>query len=116
MYSYQGQQTDKLRSWRRPRTRLRGEVFMKPISTAKLKDRREKEGFTQRDLASLCKCTQAAISALECGTMTQCSEDLATQISKWLRRDVDELFVKNVETRVPRMTNAAGSKRQLVNA
>lgn len=48
--------------------------------------------------------------------MTQCSEDLATQISKWLRRDVDELFVRNVETRVPRMTNAAGSKRQLVTA
>ncbi|MDQ0756124.1 helix-turn-helix transcriptional regulator [Arthrobacter sp. B3I4] len=89
---------------------------MKPISTATLKKRREREGYSQRQLALLCKCTQAAISALECGTMTQCSEDLANQIAKWLRRDVDELFIKNVDSRVPRMTNAAGTKRQLANA
>lgn len=116
MYEYKGKDKERRCSRRRPTTRLRGEVFMKPISTAKLKERRVREGFSQRQLALLCKCTQAAISALECGTMTQCSEDLATQISKWLRRDVDELFIKNVESRVPRMTNAAGSKRQLVAA
>lgn len=45
--------------------------------------------------------------------MTQCSEDLANQIAKWLRRDVDELFIRNEDSRVARMTNAAGSKRQL---
>ena len=89
---------------------------MKPISTATLKKRREREGYTQRDLAVLCRCTQAAISALETGTMSQCSEDLATQIAKYLRRDVDELFIRNVDTRVPRMTNAAGTKRQPVAA
>jgi transcriptional regulator with XRE-family HTH domain len=87
---------------------------MKPISTAVLKKRREREGYSQRQLAQLCKCTQAAISALETGTMTRCSEDLATQISKWLKRDVDELFIKHEDTRVPRMTNAAGSKRHPV--
>lgn len=89
---------------------------MKPISTATLKKRREREGYSQRQLALLCKCTQAAISALECGTMTQCSEDLATQIAKWLRRDVDELFIRHEDSRVARMTNAAGSKRQPVAA
>jgi transcriptional regulator with XRE-family HTH domain len=85
---------------------------MKPISTALLTTRRKREGYSQRELAQLCKCTQAAISALETGTMSQCSEDLAKQIAKWLRRDVDELFVKHEDTRVHRMTNAAGSKRQ----
>ena len=50
---------------------------------------------------------------LNAGTMTQCSEDLANQIAKWLRRDVDELFIRNEDSRVARMTNAAGSKRQL---
>jgi len=116
MYEYKGKDKERRCGMRRPRTRLRGEVFMKPISTATLKKRREREGYSQRQLALLCKCTQAAISALECGTMTQCSEDLATQISKWLRRDVDELFVKNVDSRVTRMTNAAGSKRQPIAA
>lgn len=85
---------------------------MKPISTAILKKRREREGYSQRQLASLCNCTQAAISALECGTITRCSEDLATQIAKWLKRDVDELFTRHEDTRVHRMTNAAGTKRQ----
>ncbi|WP_285240101.1 helix-turn-helix transcriptional regulator [Pseudarthrobacter sp. MEB009] len=89
---------------------------MKPISTSILRKRREREGYTQRDLAHLCKCTQAAISALETGTMPQCSEDLATQISKWLKRDVDELFTRHEDTRVPRMTNAAGTKRQPIAA
>jgi DNA-binding XRE family transcriptional regulator len=118
MYTYQGKEKDRRPSFaaRRPKTRLRGEVYMKPISTATLKKRREREGYSQRQLALLCKCTQAAISALECGTMTQCSEDLANQISKWLRRDVDELFIRNEDSRVARMTNAAGSKRQPVAA
>jgi transcriptional regulator with XRE-family HTH domain len=87
---------------------------MKPISTALLTTRRKREGYSQRELAQLCKCTQAAISALETGTMTRCSEDLAITISKWLRRDVDELFIKHEDTRVPRMTNAAGTKRHPV--
>jgi transcriptional regulator with XRE-family HTH domain len=87
---------------------------MKPISTTMLRTRREREGYTQRQLAHLCSCSQEAISQLERGKMTQCSEELATQIAKWLRRDVDELFIKHEDTRVPRMTNAAGSKRQPV--
>lgn len=116
MYVYQGKEKERRCSRPRPRTRLRGEVYMKPISTATLKKRREREGYSQRQLALLCKCTQAAISALECGTMTQCSEDLANQIAKWLRRDVDELFIRNEDSRVARMTNAAGSKRQPVAA
>ena len=67
MYVYQGKEKERRCSRPRPRTRLRGEVYMKPISTATLKKRREREGYSQRQLALLCKCTQAAISALECG-------------------------------------------------
>lgn len=113
MYTYhQNKNNTRRTSCRRPRTRLRGEVYMKPISTSLLITRRKREGYTQRDLAALCRCTQAAISALETGTMTQCSEDLAAQIAKYLRRDVDELFERKEDTRVPRVTNAAGSKRR----
>ncbi|MDI2032966.1 helix-turn-helix domain-containing protein [Paenarthrobacter nitroguajacolicus] len=86
---------------------------MQPISRERLKERRLREGFNQRQLATLCNCSQAAISALETGVMRQCSEDLATQISKWLKRDVDELFTRKGDSRVHRMTNAAGSTRQM---
>jgi len=89
---------------------------MKPISTAILRKRREREGYTQRDLAYLCNCSQEAISQLERGKMLRCSEDLAKQIAKYLKRDVEELFIREEDTRVPRMTNAAGTKRQPVAA
>lgn len=75
---------------------------------------RRRKGFTQYDLAALCKCTQATISALETGAMRGCSEDLARVLAKWLDRDVEELFVRHDGTRVQRVTNAAGSNRQAV--
>ncbi|WP_159734121.1 helix-turn-helix transcriptional regulator [Arthrobacter sp. 9V] len=85
---------------------------MQPINREKLKERRIREGFNQRQLAILCQCSQAAISALETGTMKQCSEDLAAQICKWLKRDLDELFIRKEDSRAHRMTNAAGSTRR----
>jgi transcriptional regulator with XRE-family HTH domain len=99
-------------STRRPKVRYLREVSMKVISKERLADRRKKVGLTQYQLAGLCRCTQAAISALETGAMTRCSEDLAEVIAKWLARDVDELFERKDDTRVPRVTNALGTKRQ----
>lgn len=89
---------------------------MRPINREWLAKRRKEAGFTQRELAMLCKCTQAAISGLETGAMVNCSEDLAKQISKRLGRDVEELFVAHEGARVHRVTNAHGTKRQKVEA
>lgn len=102
--------------YRRPKRRLKREVNMKPIDRAKLVKRRKAEGYTQYNLAALCSCSQAAISGLESGRMPRCSEDLAKQIARWLKRDVDELFLRDEHTRMHRMTNAAGTTHRTLEA
>lgn len=73
---------------------------------------RRREGYSQRDLAALVRCTQATISAMETGRMRGCSKDLAEAIARRLNRDVEDLFAAHPGTRVRRVTNAAGSTRQ----
>ena len=85
---------------------------MRPRDRENLKERRKAAGFTQYELALLCRCSQAAISGLETGNMAQCSEDLARQICRWVKRDLKELFVASPASRTPRVTNALGSKHQ----
>lgn len=84
---------------------------MKVISPDSIKRARKRAGYTQYDLAALARCTQATISALETGAMRGCSEDLSAAICKWLDRDEAELFERHDGSRVHRVTNAAGSKR-----
>lgn len=81
-----------------------------------IRDARLAAGYTQYDLAALCRCTQATISALETGVMTGCSESLAKDLAKWLKRTERELFIRTEGSRVPRVTNASGSRRQAVAA
>lgn len=83
---------------------------MRPINPEQLRRRRTASGFTQYELAALCKCSQAAISGLETGNMKQCSEDLARALCKWLGRDMDELFSVSPTSRKDRVTNARGVK------
>lgn len=85
---------------------------MKVIDGQRIASARRRAGFTQYDLAALSRCTQATISALETGTMRGCSLDLAETICKWIDRDVEEIFERHDGSRVHRVTNAAGSKRQ----
>ena len=94
----------------RPKIRFAREVIMRPLSGEKLKRRRLARGFTQYEMAALCKCSQAAISGLETGNLKQCSEDLARVMCKWLGRDIDELFVVSPTSRKERVTNAKGVK------
>lgn len=100
----------------RPRSRYQREVLMKIKDPVTFREAREAAGYTQRNLAALCRCTQATISAIERGEMRGCSEDLAKDLAKWLRRTERELFVRTENSRVHRVTNAAGSKRQPVAA
>lgn len=85
---------------------------MRVTDPERIKRARKRAGYTQYDLAALARCTQAAISGLETGAMRGCSEDLAKSISKWIDRDVEELFERRDNSRVQRVTNAAGSTRQ----
>ncbi|WP_353707653.1 helix-turn-helix transcriptional regulator [Cellulosimicrobium sp. ES-005] len=98
---------------RRPKVRYLREVWMKVIDPEKIQRARKRAGFTQYDLAALTRCTQATISALETGAMRGCSQDLAEALAKWLDRDVEDLFEAHPGSRMHRVTNAAGSKRQV---
>ena len=54
---------------------------------------RQRRGLSQRDLAYLCRCSQAAISLLERGGMRSLSEELALNLSARLQVSWEELFV-----------------------
>jgi len=97
----------------RPKARYQREVVMKVKDPETILDARKDAGYTQRNLADLCRCSQAAISAIERGEMRGVSDDLANALCKWLKRTRRELFIETPGAApVPRVTNAAGSKRQ----
>lgn len=88
----------------RPKARYSRETWMKVKSPVPIRSGRKSQGYSQRDLAALCRCTQAAISALETGKMAQCSDDLARTICHWIKRDLEEVFETPEETRAPSVT------------
>lgn len=97
----------------RPKIRYQREAWMRVKDPAAIRRARKARGFSQRDLAALCKCTQAAISALETGTMKTCSADLAKIICRRVERDLEDLFVDPATEVVSDVTNAprsAGAK------
>lgn len=96
----------------RPKIRYSREAWMKVKDPLPLRKGREAQGYSQRDLAALCRCTQAAISALETGAMKSCSEDLARTICKWIKRDVEEVFVVPEPAVAPALTNATRGTRR----
>lgn len=98
----------------RPRPRYLREVWMKVKDPGAIARARKREGYSQRDLAALVRCTQATISAMETGRMRGCSQHLAEAIAKRLDRDVEDLFTAHPGTRLHRVTNAAGTTRQKV--
>lgn len=53
---------------------------------------RQRRGLSQRDLAYLCRCTQATISLLERGTMHTLRDELALALAARLQVPWEELF------------------------
>lgn len=97
----------------RPKIRYQREAWMRVKDPAAIRRARKARGFSQRDLAALCKCTQAAISALETGTMKTCSADLAKIICRRVERDLEDLFIDPANEAMPAVTSAprsAGAK------
>jgi len=99
----------------RPKIRNSREVFMRIKDPETIREVRLEHGYTQRNLADLCRCSQAAIWQIENGVLTSISEDLATQLCKWLKRKERELFVRG-EIRTHAMTSAARRGRPAVAA
>lgn len=68
-------------------------VRTKANKLPKLKQRRVDKGLTQKQLGALCNETsQAAISMLESGRMSTCTEELALLVCKWLDIDLEDYF------------------------
>jgi transcriptional regulator with XRE-family HTH domain len=67
---------------------------------------RQRRGLSQRDLAYLCRCTQAAISLLERGGMSSLSDELALSLSARLQVPWEELFT--VASPTPGTPSSAG--------
>lgn len=88
------------------------ETWMRVVDPERIILARRQKKFTQRDLALLTGCSQAAISGLETGTMPTCSQALARAIAHRLDVDVDDLFATRDRSRVARVTNAAGTTRR----
>lgn len=101
---------------RRPKARFCREAYMETRDRGMFRRARVRMDLTQADLAALCRCTQAAISGLETGSMKSCSEDLANEIARRLKLDVEDLFIRKDSTRAHRVTNAASSNQQTFNA
>src|SRR5690625_1112850 len=114
-YTYNGPTTKApRRKWSRPKARIAGDVYMKVRDRQLIKELRQERGLTQRQLATLAKCTQATISAIETGKLKNISEDLGAHIAHWLERRPRELFEKFDEERVDAliMKNEARRNRQ----
>ena len=78
-----------------------------------LRRARERRGYTQRDLAALCRCSQGAISSIERGRLSRITEDLGREIARRLDRDVEDLFdTKHVST-VHRVTTGAPTSHRV---
>jgi transcriptional regulator with XRE-family HTH domain len=112
VYTYGGTKPQAHRkSWTRPKQRIRQEVYMQVRDPELLREIRVDElHMNQRQLATLAKCSQATISALETGKLTNISEDLGATLSRWLNRRPRELFDKFNEERVDALIVTTGNR------
>lgn len=77
---------------RRPPRWLSEEPVLYVISPGRMRRTRKDQGYSQEELALLCRCTQSMISAIETGARKGCQEDLAMLIAKKLRQPSGYLF------------------------
>lgn len=110
-YTYSGPATlTHRRRWSRPKERIRQEVYMQVRDPELMKDLRIARKLNQRQLATLTKCSQAAISAIETGKLKNISEDLGVQLAHWLDRTPRELFTKFDDDRIAALEVAHGAR------
>jgi transcriptional regulator with XRE-family HTH domain len=79
-----------------------------------IRELRKERGITQRQMAVLAKTSQATISSIETGALTNISVDLGVHLAKWLDRRPRELFdhFDDDEFTAVKMRNEARLERQ----
>lgn len=78
---------------------------MQVIDGGRIARHRKRKGYTQRDMAALCKCSQNTISLIERGEMKTLRPELAELIAKRLGDDLDELFIERLPVSRSPVTN-----------
>lgn len=87
----------------KPRPRI--EVWMYVKDPARLRRRRKDKGLSQQQLAALVGCTQQYISLLEAGEDRDCSDKIATKITRWLDCDLEDHFDERQVVHMPSITS-----------
>jgi putative transcriptional regulator len=87
--------------------RSRNESYMRTKDPEALRRWRNRRGLSQRDLAYLCRCSQATISLIERGEMRNLSEDLAMALAKRLDVPWEDLFEARSDARLARVVHGA---------
>lgn len=77
----------------------RSDVWMKVKDPEAIRRWRKRAGFTQTDLAGLCRCSQTTIHLLETGKLMAITEDLALLLAKRLGVPWEDLFEARESTR-----------------
>lgn len=114
-YTYQGTRPSRpRRTWTRPKERIAGKTYMKVKDRHLIRELRKERGITQRQMAVLAKTSQATISSIETGALTNISVDLGVHLAKWLDRRPRELFdhFDDDEFTAVKMRNEARLARQ----
>lgn len=84
---------------------------MHVIDGDKLRRARKRARFTQIDLARLCGVTQQYISALETGTDSDCSEQVAERVCRYIDVELEDYFQRREVTRTPAVTTRSRDDR-----
>lgn len=77
----------------------RSDVWMKVKDPEAIRRWRKRAGFTQTDLAGLCRCSQTTIHLLETGKLMAVTEDLALVVARRLNVPWEDLFEARENTR-----------------
>jgi putative transcriptional regulator len=116
--STQGGARRKAGPMRRTRRRSGGWMKLKPGGGDRLRRKRIRLRWTQRDLAYMVRCSQNTISLLEQEKMTTLSEELAELIVQRFDDagiDAEDIFEKRESAGMRRMATGARTNRQTVD-
>ncbi|WP_374194411.1 helix-turn-helix transcriptional regulator [Streptomyces sp. N35] len=87
---------------------------MRVINGPGLRRRRQRLGYSQRNLAALVGCAHGTIGFIETGRMPTCSFKLANKICRWLDVDLEDFFEEREASAVPKMPHGARGTRRAV--
>ena len=91
----------------------RSDVWMKVKDPEAIRRWRKRAGFTQTDLAALCRCSQTTVHLLETGKLMAITEELALTVARRLNVPWEDLFEARESSRAARTVQSARTKQEV---